>query len=114
MLQKYFPSTPEITECQLYAFVFTEAPLTTSHWSLSASVSLWMELISQLGTFSISLCRSSTVLMSWSMSACFSLSSSWMVLCYREHSRGDVNRLSQEGETQDNVEVRGGFLRFAF
>ena len=48
---------------------------TSSHWSLRVSMSVWMDCMSGPGVFSISLCRSSTVLMRRSMDSCLSLSS---------------------------------------
>lgn len=57
--------------------------LTSSHWFLNASVSFWQKHPSNLGTFSSSLWRSSTVLISWSISSCFSLSSVWTASCWK-------------------------------
>lgn len=72
---------------KLSFFFFFPNPLgdeeqpTSSHWSLSTSISLCKKPASALGIFSSSLCRSSTVVMSWSMSSCFSLSSALAASC---------------------------------
>lgn len=57
--------------------------LTSSHWFLNASVSFWLKHPSNFGTFSSSLWRSSTVLISWSIFSCFSLSSVWTASCWK-------------------------------
>ncbi len=99
-------SLPKQLHSTCYWFEFT-----SSHWSLNVSMSFWMEHASELGTLSSSLCRSSTVLMSWSMSSCFSLSSAWTISCCRD--RKEFRRNGDrplEGDTLHKLKGEIGFV----
>lgn len=82
-----------------------ELASTSSHWSRSSSISLCMGLASDLGIFSSSLCRSSTVLMSWSMSSCFSLSSALTASCLTGQKERSVNESPLEGVMPRKLEI---------